>query len=429
MGKQSASRGQHNVIGLVNRLLAEGLASGATDLHFEPVDEPLCGGCRLPVGGTHRPFGGYRQQADDNRPDQAKPAQTGDFLADRDGRGLLVRLRIDGQLIDFESVPAPLADNVIARLKVLASLLTYRVDIPQEGSLQWNHDSGTDQHPPVDLRVATFPTIRGERAVVRVFRGSGDLATVATLDALGFGQDQIDLLRSALSRPNGLVVVTGPAGSGKTTTLYAMIRELRDRQGARSVITLEDPVEQRIHRVTQIQINPHGELGYERCMRSLLRQDPQVLLIGEVRDAQTAAVAVEAALTGHLILTTVHSGDPAETIVRFLEMGIPAYQLVSTLTVVCSQRLLRKLCRTCGGEESSECSVCLGTGYAGRTAVAQTARLDEATRGLILEHPAASRLREVLKGQGPDLADRAAELVSQGVTDRAEVARVLGVAR
>jgi len=376
MGRQSSGSERHDVTDLVDSIVSRGLAAGATDIHFEPADA-----------------------------------------------GLLVRLRIDGQLIDFESIPSRLAENVVSRLKVLASLLTYRLDIPQEGSLRWEGDPADPEAVGTDLRVATFPTIRGERAVVRVFHGTSQLQG---LDSLGLTGDQIDLLRAVIAQPAGLIVVSGPAGSGKTTTLYAMIRDLRDRHVGRSVITLEDPVEQRIDRVTQIQINPYGELSYERCMRSLLRQDPQVILLGEVRDSRTAAIVIEAALTGHLILTTVHSGDPAETVVRFLEMGIASYQLVSAITVVCSQRLLRKTCSVCAGSSAGDCSRCLGTGYAGRTAVAQAIRIDEPTRALILHHPTVSDLREALKEQGPDLNERAAALVTRHVTDEAEVARVVG---
>lgn len=361
---------------MVDEIVARGLAAGATDLHFEPVDE-----------------------------------------------GLLVRARVDGQLADLELFSSRLSENIVSRLKVLASLLTYRVDIPQEGSLRWRGDS---EHPPdnrTELRVATFPTIRGERAVVRVFR---DTPQLQSLDSLGIATAQVARMRGAVAQPAGFIVVSGPAGSGKTTTLYAMIRELRDRFPGRSVITLEDPVEQRLNRIAQIQINPHGELGYERCMRSLLRHDPQVILLGEVRDRQTASVAVEAALTGHLILTTVHSGDPAETIVRFLEMGIPSYQLTSALTLVCSQRLLRMRCRRCRDLAIRGCEACLGTGYAGRTAIAQMAQLDEKVRTLVLAHSPASGLREELKRQGPDLSERAAALTASGATDEDEVARVLG---
>jgi type II secretory ATPase GspE/PulE/Tfp pilus assembly ATPase PilB-like protein len=366
----------HDVTALVDDLLARGLTAGATDLHFEPTD--------------------------------------GDML---------VRLRIDGQLLDFETVPKRLSENVLSRLKVLASLLTYRVDIPQEGSVQWPKARGDGNQDPVDLRIATFPTIRGERAVVRVFSHRSDLNA---LDRLGLPQEQWSALAQAVMQPAGLIVVTGPAGSGKTTTLYVMIRHLAANASERSVITLEDPVEQRIDRVTQIQINPYGELDYERCMRSLLRQDPQVILIGEVRDGRTAGIAIEAALTGHLILTTMHSADPAETIVRFLDMGIAPYQLVSALTMVCSQRLLRRICHECNLDSRAACQRCLGTGYSGRTAVAQLARIDEATRRLMLQYPTTAQLRERFKKHGPDLLEYASLLVTGGITDEREVARVLG---
>lgn len=376
MEKQASADARHDVTALVEDLLARGLTAGASDLHFEPTD-----------------------------------------------RGMCVRARVDGQLVDFESIPGELAGNVVSRLKILASLLTYRVDIPQEGSFRYTPASRRDDEAS-DLRVATFPTIRGERAVVRIFRSQ---ATVQLLDSLGLADEQVAVLARAVSQPVGLIVLSGPAGSGKTTTLYALLRELRDRHPQRSVITLEDPVEQRIDGVTQIQVNPYGELSYERCMRSLLRQDPQVLLLGEVRDSQTASLAIEAALTGHLILTSVHSGYPAETIVRFLEMGIPPYQLVSALTLVCAQRLVRELCSTCDRTHAESCSRCLGTGYAGRTAVAHVVRIDEEARALILQRATASQLRAALAVQGPDLRARAADLVAAGITDEDEIRRVIGL--
>jgi type II secretory ATPase GspE/PulE/Tfp pilus assembly ATPase PilB-like protein len=208
--------------------------------------------------------------------------------------------------------------------------------------------------------------------------------------------------------------------------LYALIREIQHFSPGRSIITLEDPVEQRLDRVAQIQINPYGELGYERCMRSVLRHDPQVILLGEVRDRQTASIVVEAALTGHLILTTMHGGDPAETIVRFLEMGIPPYQLVSALSLVCSQRLIRLRCKHCGTSTLRGCDACLGTGYSGRTAIAQIATLNERTRSLILAQSPASILSEELKKQELDLSGHARGLLASGVTDEDEIVRVLG---
>ena len=376
MDNQGCADDRHDVTALVEDLLTRGLAIGASDLHFEPAD-----------------------------------------------RGMCVRARVDGQLVDFESIPGDLAGNVVSRLKILASLLTYRVDIPQEGSFRFSPSSPSDDEAP-DLRVATFPTIRGERAVVRVFRSQ---ASLQLLDSLGLADDQVAILARAVSRPVGLIVLSGPAGSGKTTTLYALLRELRDKHPQRSVITLEDPVEQRIDGVTQIQVNPYGELSYERCMRSLLRQDPQVLLLGEVRDSKTASLAIEAALTGHLILTSVHGGYPAETIVRFLEMGIPPYQLVSALTLVCTQRLVRELCSTCGRTGKESCPRCLGTGYAGRTAVANVVRIDEDARAMILQRATAPQLRAALAAQGPDLRARAADLVTGGITNEDEIRRVIGL--
>jgi general secretion pathway protein E len=373
---QEKTESFHDVTALVDDLLARGLALRATDLHFEPVDE-----------------------------------------------GMLVRVRVDGQLADLEVLSSRFSENVVARLKILASLLTYRVDIPQEGSFLWQARSPAFDDSRTELRLATFPTIRGERAVVRVFRGT---STLQNLNSLGFAPEQVFRLRDAIAQPSGLIVVSGAAGSGKTTTIYAMIRELQDRFPGRSIITVEDPVEQRLNRVAQIQINPHGELTYERCMRSLLRHDPQIILLGEVRDRQTAAIAVEAALTGHFIFTTVHSGDGAETVVRFLEMGIPSYQLTSALTLICSQRLVRLRCGRCRGLASKGCEACLTTGYAGRTAIAELVEMDERIRGLVMDHSPASALRIELTRQGPSLMERAKALAAGGVTDDQEVARVLG---
>ncbi|MHC5110993.1 MAG: GspE/PulE family protein [Planctomycetota bacterium] len=373
----------NDVTALVDQLVRGNIADGATDIHFEPVD-----------------------------------------------RGLLIRARVDGQLLDRQLIPRELATNVVSRLKILAGLLTYRIDVPQEGSVRWlgGQLRTVKDHPddPVDLRIATMPTIRGERAAIRILRKTPQLMS---LEALGLQSDQLSILRSALARPVGLVVLSGPAGSGKTTTLYGMIREIGRRYPSRSVMTLEDPVEQRIDGIAQIQINPHGEMDYGRSLRSLLRHDPQVILLGEVRDRPTAMAAVEAALTGHLILTTVHSGEPAETVVRFLEMGIPAYQLTSVLSVICSQRLLRRICTTCRRDSATDddCVTCLGTGYSGRTAIAQVIRIDESAQEGILANERASQLRIRFQRQSPDLLCRAEEACRVGISDSKEVERVLGI--
>lgn len=362
----------NTVVQLVDALLARAIAHRASDVHFEPSEG-----------------------------------------------GMWVRARLDGLLQEMDRLPAGLAENVIARLKVLAGLLTYRMDIPQEGSFQaQGHLTGG--LPPLDIRVATFPTIRGERAVVRLMYSVGQ---VSGLDDLGFSDEVVTEFRSSVEQPHGLILVTGPAGSGKSTTLYALARHILVATPGRSVVSLEDPVEQRVNGMAQIQIQPHGDLDYVRAMRSLLRQDVQVLLVGEIRDAQTAHLVVQAALTGHLIMSTMHSGDAAEAVVRLLEMGVEPYQLVGAVSVVVSQRLVRTVCQACGGRG---CGRCAETGYAGRTACGQIMVMDEPIRQAILQRQSAGQLRELITGHRADLAADAWRLIEQGRTTVDEVRRVLG---
>ena len=274
------------VVHVVDDLIRRAIAARASDLHFEPLDT-----------------------------------------------GLQTRLRIDGLLHDGDLLPAVIAPNVVARLKVLAGLLTYRTDVPQEGSV--SRQTGAFG---CDIRVATFPTVRGERAVLRLM---GSERRPLTLAELGHDPELIERFARVLDQPQGLVVVCGPAGSGKSTTLYAALEHLRCKRPGVSILALEDPVEVRLEGVTQVQVEPTRQLTYPVALRSLLRQDPQILMVGEVRDAQTAGIVIEAALTGHLLLTTLHSGSPAAAIIRLRELGVPSYQLTSTLHAVLAQRLLR----------------------------------------------------------------------------------------
>jgi general secretion pathway protein E len=247
-------------------------------------------------------------------------------------------------------------------------------------------------------------------------------------------------LRQAAEQPAGLILVTGPAGSGKSTTLYALARHIMTVTPGRSVVSLEDPVEQRVSGMAQIQVAPHGELYYPRAMRSLLRQDVQVLLVGEIRDADTAHIVVEAALTGHLIMSTLHSGDPAEALARLLEMGIAPYQVVGAVSVVSSQRLLRTVCPTCRTAQpdvndhgngplragADACETCAGTGYQGRTACGQIAVMDETLRQAVLRHTPAGDLRRLIAETGPDLIADARRVLAEGRTTRDEMVRVFG---
>lgn len=364
--------GGDTVVRLVDELIAAGIRRHASDLHFDPGDQHLT-----------------------------------------------VRFRLDGLLTDVDRLPQALAENVIARLKVLAGLLTYRVDVPQEGSFRLEPPTA-GLEMPLDLRVATFPTIRGERAVIRLLHTVGE---VSGIDELGLSDQMTAALADAAAMPHGLLLVTGPAGSGKSTTLYALARHLLGKAPWRSVVSLEDPVEQRVAGMTQIQVSPHGELDYVRAMRSLLRQDVEVLLVGEIRDDETAHIVVESSLTGHLVMSTMHSGDPAEAIVRLLEMSIAPYQLVGALSLAASQRLLRKVCRACAGKG---CDGCQRTGYRGRTACGTVAVMSDPLRELILRHPTSGQLRELLAAVGPSLADDAERVVREGLTTPAEAARVLG---
>ncbi|GAG35735.1 unnamed protein product, partial [marine sediment metagenome] len=231
--------------------------------------------------------------------------------------------------------------NVIARLKVLGGLLTYRNDIPQEGRIQVQSEF---QSKVLDERLSVFPTIHGQRAVVRLFFEETGLNN---LGALGFSDYICSALKTIAAQTRGVLLLTGPAGSGKSTTLAAILRYILRCFPGRCVITLEDPVERHIDGVSQVQINPHGEMTFPVALRSLLRQDPEVLMIGEIRDAETARIVIEAGLTGHLLLSTLHSGSPAGALLRLLEMGIEPYQVTSSVCAVVNQRLLRKLCEKC----------------------------------------------------------------------------------
>jgi general secretion pathway protein E len=249
-------------------------------------------------------------------------------------------------------------------------------------------------------------------------------AQVGELDALGLAPETVAELRRSARLPQGLILVTGPAGSGKSTTLYATARYILTSTPGRSVVSLEDPVEQRVAGMPQIQVSPHGELDYVRAMRSLLRQDVEVLLVGEIRDAETAHIVVEASLTGHLIISTMHSGDPAEAIVRLLEMGIAPYQIAGALCVVCSQRLLRTVCPRCRG--SGVCPDCDSSGLRGRTACGQITVVDERTRQAILARSTAGELRRLISEGHRDLLADAGRLLAAGRTTAEEVHRVLG---
>jgi general secretion pathway protein E len=362
---------------------------------------------------------------------KAMAVDASDIHFERTAGAMQIKFRLDGVLKVVETVPSAIAENVIARLKVLSGLLTYRNDIPQEGRLEQCLSQGGKI---VDRRVSIFPTIHGQRAVVRLF---GEDASLTSLDQLGFGPAQLPTIKALASDSQGLLLLTGPAGSGKSTTLAAILRYILENSPGRSIITLEDPVERRLEGIAQVQISPHGTFDFPTALRSLLRQDPEVLMIGEIRDAQTARIVIEAALTGHLLMSTMHSGSPAGAILRLLEMGIEPYQVTSSVSAVINQRLVRALCRACRRQDgpglpfqSTGCEQCLGTGFKGRLLISEMVRLDSPLRKAILAKADLDRLEQLLGESGHmNLRHAGRQLIADGLTTEAEIDKACGPGR
>ncbi len=291
---------------------------------------------------------------------------------------------------------------------VLAQLLTYRLDIPQEGRIHTVVEGGPDR--PLDLRLAIMPVAHGLRAVVRL---PADLTEAKSLENLALPTAALEGLKRFARTDAGMLLVTGPAGSGKTTTIYALLEYIAATNPGLSIIALEDPIERLIRGVTQIEVTPHGQMTYDRALQSILRQDPQVLMLGEIRNAATASVAVQAALSGHRLIATLHAGEPATALARLLEMGIEPYQITSTVFGVLTQRLVRRR---------------EGEGYRGRVPVGEFGELEAGTRAAVLRRADAEELRTIFKNQAGHLSLRMAaeRLVAEGITDLGEVRRVLG---
>lgn len=366
---------------------------------------------------------------------EARTAGASDVHLQPTAEGLSMRWRIDGVLHEAGLVPREVAPNVVARLKVLAELLTYRTDLPQEGRIR-------GEAGDLEMRLSTFPTIHGEKAVVRLFAASGGLTR---LDDLGLPPEILQVLRRLLGETSGAVLFSGPAGSGKTTTIYACLRELvATTEGRRSLATLEDPVEVAVAGVAQSQVNLPAGFDLETGLRSLLRQDPEVIAIGEIRDRATAEVAFQASLTGHLVLSTFHAGSAAGAVGRLADMGIEPYLLRSGILAIVSQRLVRKLCDCAlavdgpsarlglpvqGARRPVGCDACGGTGYRGRLVLAEMLVPDASDLGrAILSRTDVARLEQLAVQAGMVTRwDRACRAIEAGLTSPAEVRRVLGV--
>jgi type II secretory ATPase GspE/PulE/Tfp pilus assembly ATPase PilB-like protein len=355
-------------------------------------------------------------------------------------QGLRVQWRIDGVLLSLGEFPRGQAADVVARLKVLAELLTYRTDVPQEGRIR---PSAKTDRSDIEMRVSTFPTLHGERAVVRVFAAEEQYLYLADL---GMPSEIEAALTRLTNETSGAILVVGPAGSGKTTTAYACVREIiRATKAQRSVVTLEDPIEMAIADVSQSQVQPAAGFTLATGLRSLMRQDPEVILVGEIRDAETVQTVFQASLTGHLVLSTFHGGSAAGAISRLLDMQVEPYLLLSGLKAVIHQRLVRRLCKCSREAKSREellalpvdrarvavgCDSCRHTGYLGRMALAEMLPpLTGALRDGILQRRETPELARLAAGAGmTTIMQRACAAVADGKTDPAEVRRVLGFA-
>ena len=381
------------IVKFVNKVLVDAIKKGASDIHFEPYETD------------------YR-----------------------------VRLRIDGILKQAAKMPVKLNQRITARLKVMAQLDIAEKRVPQDGRIKLNL-SKTKQ---IDFRVSTLPTLFGEKVVLRILDGS---AAKLGIDKLGYEEDQMQLFLEAIQKPYGMVLATGPTGSGKTVSLYTALNILNNEE--RNISTVEDPVEIRVPGINQVQMNVKRGMTFAAALRSFLRQDPDVIMVGEIRDLETAEIAIKAAQTGHMVLSTLHTNDAPQTIARMMNMGVAPYNITSSVTLVIAQRLARRLCNRCKkplelpeaallaeGFTSDEiheglqifdavgCDECTG-GYKGRTGIYQVMPMSEEIQEIVLQGGNALQIAEAAQKAGVrDLRQSGLMKVKQGVTSLAEIDRV-----
>lgn len=358
---------------------------------------------------------------------------------------LLVKYRIDGVL---QQAMAPIArehhQTILSRIKVMSELDIAERRVPQDGRFRVRYKGRL-----IDFRVSIMPTVHGENAVLRVLdkESMSEKFTKLSLDVVGFAEDDLRRFRRYIKEPYGMVLVTGPTGSGKTTTLYAALNEIKSEED--KIITIEDPVEYQIRGITQIPVNEKKGLTFARGLRSILRHDPDKILVGEIRDAETAQIAINSALTGHLVFTTVHANNVVDVLGRFLNMGVEPYNFVSALNCILAQRLVRQVCDFCAAtvhytdaellenglipddwhnfafREGAGCIECGGTGFRGRSAIHELLELDDEIREMLLAKKPGSEIRKVAKQKGMAfLRDSALQRVRNGITTLKEINKV-----
>jgi type IV pilus assembly protein PilB len=358
---------------------------------------------------------------------------------------LLVKYRIDGVL---QQAMAPIArehhQTILSRIKIMSELDIAERRVPQDGRFRVRYKGRL-----IDFRVSIMPTVHGENAVLRVLdkESMSEKFTKLSLDVVGFAEKDLTRFRRYIKEPYGMVLVTGPTGSGKTTTLYAALNEIKSEED--KIITIEDPVEYQIRGITQIPVNEKKGLTFARGLRSILRHDPDKILVGEIRDAETAQIAINSALTGHLVFTTVHANNVVDVLGRFLNMGVEPYNFVSALNCILAQRLVRQVCEFCvrdvhysdaelrenglnpadwrdlAFKEGPGCIECGGTGYRGRSAIHELLELDDEIREMLLEKRPGSEIRKKARDKGMNfLRDSALERVRDGITTLREINKV-----
>jgi general secretion pathway protein E len=348
----------------------------------------------------------------------ALKAGASDIHLETGGAGLTIKYRIDGVLSMVKTLEgADFAEQAISRVKVMAELDIAERRVPQDG--RFRARSGNRE---IDLLVSIMPSVFGEDVVLRILdkRALSDQLKGLTLERLGFEPDIARQLRRLSAEPHGMLLVTGPTGSGKTTTLYSVISEAN--KGLDKIVTIEDPVEYQLPGVLQIPVNEKKGLTFARGLRSILRHDPDRIMVGEIRDSETAEIAVQSALTGHLVFTTVHANNVLDVIGRFQHMGVDPFNLASALNAVMAQRLVRVICGACSAKG---CAQCRGTGYRGRKAIAELMVLNDEIKELIAARAPARKLKEAARAAGTgNLREAALALVKRGETTTEEIDRV-----
>ena len=378
------------MVNLVNQILTSAVFQRASDIHIDPLDDKL-----------------------------------------------IVRYRVDGVLDVVKEFPIKILNQMVSRIKVMSGMDITETRIPQDGRIQT-----AIQQKNIDLRISTLPTVRGEKVVMRILDISGD---ANKLDGIGLSSKEEKLVREMIAKPNGIVLVSGPTGSGKTTTLYACLEELNKPNV--NIVTVENPVELKMEGVNQVQVEPDVNLTFANALRSILRQDPNVIMVGEIRDVETAEIAIRASLTGHLVLSTIHTNDAIKTVTRLLDMEIEPFLIASSLTGVISQRLVRKLCTECSYDDeptptevvmfkkqgididhvkrAKGCPSCNYKGYAGRVGIFEVLPISDQMRKLVAENATFDELENEAKKTGrQSILFSGLKKIQEGVTTLEEVMKV-----